>query len=120
MERSAEEAKARSERSITISDSDRRVDQRGRCRSVKEARTNESCPSSDSPIVLVVVFRPRLGVGCQNGRGLNEECNPREVRLYEPNEKQPRTKDDDVDEDDGDGDDGGMLGVEAEYPLQLE
>ena len=35
---------------------------------------------------------------CRDGRGLNGEGNPRELRLDQPPEKRPRTKDDDEDE----------------------
>jgi hypothetical protein len=51
---------------------------------------------------LALVVRPegasrnkRLAL---KGLGLKGECNRREVRLYQPSEKRPRTKDDDEDD----------------------
>jgi len=48
------------------------------------------------------VIDPRLGVEavCQDGRRWNGESNRREVRLYQPPEKRPRTKGEEEDEKD--------------------
>jgi hypothetical protein len=51
------------------------------------------------PIVLVVVGCFLI---CWGEAGLNGERSCREIRLYQPSEKQPRTKDDDDEDDWGD------------------
>jgi len=38
-------------------------------------------------------------VVCEDGRGSNGEGNRQEIRLYQPPEKRPRTKDDDEEEE---------------------